>query len=296
MNMSTTPGPGIYENVPFAEYLDWDAVNSSSLLRAEKSMHHFRHGGYGEETDAMRLGTLLHCGKFEPLELMQRYVVMPAFELQIRKPNGAQYENPRSTSAYRDAVKEFKRENAGKTVVLPQELEKLKGVVAALSGHSRARQYLEGAGPTEVCLVWTDPGSGVLCKARLDKLNYTSRVIADFKSSTDISGFEWNIKKWRYKRQAAFYSDGFEVLSGVRLPFTLTAAETVEPYMVRAAPLSERSLKQGRASYQILLAQIAECRASGSWPGYTDPDEWDLPGGDSDPIPVVDQDGNVTRF
>lgn len=290
------PQPGIYENVPFDEYLAWPAVNSSSLGRAEKSMYHFRSGGFGEETDAMRLGTLLHCGKFEPLELMERYVVMPDFEKRIRMPNGGEYKNPRGTSAYRETVAEFKRENAGKTVVLQQELDKLRGVLTALSRHARARQYLEGDGPTEVAIVWHDPATGVLCKARLDKLNYTSGVIADFKSSIDISGFEWNIKKWRYHRQAAFYADGFHAISQLRLPFTLTAAETVEPFMVRAAPVRERAMAEGRASYQILMKQIAECQQSGVWPGYDDPDEWDLPGSASDPVPTVDADGNVTRF
>lgn len=290
------PAPGFYENVPFEEYVSWPAINSSSLSRAEKSMHHFRNGDFGEETDAMRLGTLLHCGKFEPAELMQRYVVMPAFEKQIRKPNGGHYENPRATAAYKDAVKEFKQQHAGKTVVLQQEYDKLKGVLLALSRHERARQYLEGSGPTEVSIVWHDAATGVLCKARIDKLNYTSGVIADFKSSHDISGFEWNIKKWRYHRQAAFYSDGYATLLGHRLPYTLTAAETVEPFMVRAAPVADRAIALGRISYQCILAQVAECQRNNCWPGYTDPEEWDLPGGDSDPVPAVDADGQVTRF
>lgn len=292
-----TPAPGIYNDIPFEEYLAWDAVSNSSLMRAERSMHHFRHGrGWDEATPAMRLGSLIHCGKLEPLRIVERYVVMPPFEKTVRRPDGGEYTNPRGSAAYKAEVADFERQNAGRNIVLQAEYDRLLGAVTALHNNDAARRALEGDGPTEVSMVWIDPDTGVRCKARIDKLNLSLGLIADLKSTDDASAFEWHMKKRRYHRQAAMYQDGAAVVLGTKLPFWFVVVETTDPYMVRAAPVSGTALLQGRLNYKSLLQQIAECQQSGAWPGYANPDLWELPGGSSEPAPTVDESGEVTRF
>jgi hypothetical protein len=45
---------GKFENVPFDEYLSWDAVSSTRLSRMAKSPAHYQ-AGFGEPTEAMLL-------------------------------------------------------------------------------------------------------------------------------------------------------------------------------------------------------------------------------------------------
>jgi hypothetical protein len=288
------PGPGIYEDIPFAVYLGWPYISNSSLTPAERSMQHYRIGKPVEETQAMRLGSLIHCGKLEPLEIVNRYVVMPDF--QVRKPDGGEYLNPKASAAYKAEVAEFKRQNASKEIVLQAEYDRLIGAVTALNRNARAREYLEGDGPTEVSFVWDDPATGLRCKGRCDKLNMVSRVIADLKTTENAADFAWLIKKRRYHRQGAMYQDALQVLTGCRFDFAIVAAESVDPFLVRSAKVSDAALAQGRASYQILLKQIAACHASGEWPGYDEPDFWELPGSEFESVPTVAEDGSITRF
>lgn len=277
MSTKQPPEPGVYEGVEFEEYLSWPYISNSKLSAAERSMAHFRLGKAIEETEAMRLGTLVHAGKLEPLALMQRYVVMPDIAARLRKPDGSQYEKPRATAAYRAEVKEFEAQHPGKVILEQDDYDTMLGVVTALANHHRARLYLDAPGPIEVAIVWDDPETGIRLKGRLDKLARRDRRIADLKTSFDPAEFATHIARRGYHRQGALYVDGMQVLTGEQYQFCLVAAETKPPFGVRAAPLSDDSIETGRSEYRGLLRQIAECLTSQEWPAYDDPEEWVLP-------------------
>jgi hypothetical protein len=274
------PAPGIYEDVPFEQYLSWPCISNSLLTHARKSLRHFRHAiehGVTEETDAMRFGTLVHAGKLEPLAIVERYVVRPRFEDKIRRPDGGEYENPRSSNAYKAEVKEWRSTIGNKIEVTQIEYERMLGVIEALARHDRAREYLDGPGPVEVSFVWQDPESGLLCKGRCDKLQRDKRRVTDLKTAFDPWDFENIIGKRRYHRQAAMYTDGLMQLTGKYHVFCLVAAESAPPFGVRAAPLDDEALSAGREEYTELLGKIAVAQQSGDWDEETDPDAWRLP-------------------
>ena len=279
--MSEAPKPGIYPDVPFAEYLEWDAISNSSLHAATESMLHYYHQRPVDETPAMRLGTLCHLGRFEPLLIAQTYLVMPRFEDQVRKPNGDPYDNPKASKAYKELVADFEATaaNAGKLVVTQSQYDAMLGMVSALSKHERASEYLAVRTGTqlEVAIVWRDADTGLLCKGRCDCLQNLTRVVGDLKTSADVANFEKVIFNRGYHRQMAFYTDGLAELTGEEYSATITAVENSHPFGVRAAPLCDDAIDAGRDEYRALLAQIAECRETKVWPGYTSPDEWKLP-------------------
>ena len=279
MNQPHCPPPGIYNDVPFSEYLSWDAISNSSLQAALKSMRHYKHQQPIDESPAMKLGTLCHAGKFEPLLIAQRYVVMPAFEKDIRKSDGSFYDKPKSTAAYRELVEEFQQTNATKIIVTQDEYDAMLGVVSALAAHERACQYLsvDGSTAVEVAIVWVDPETGLTCKGRVDCLQTSTCIASDLKTSRYVQSFDRVIYNRSYHRQGAFYCDGLEVLTGEEHSFTITAVEEARPFGVRAAPLSADAIEAGRDEYKRLLQQIAESRKTNQWPGYSDPDEWRLP-------------------
>lgn len=271
-----TPEPGIYPGVDFAEYLRWEAVSNSSLFSATKSMAHYHCRQPPEETPFMRLGSLCHTGRLEPLVIAERYVVMPPFEMDVRTTTGDIPANPKNTKAYREKVAEFERVNTGKIVVSQAQYNTMVALVGSISTHQRASDYLHLA-QYEVAIVWEDPDTGILCKGRMDSWQKPGRFIADLKFVSDASVAEKHIYNRAYHRQLAMYCDGMEVLTGNEHRGGLIFAETCEPYCVRASPLSQKAMKAGRADYKRLLHQIAECRESGKWPGYDSPDEWDVP-------------------
>ena len=73
------PTPGVYDGVPFAEYLTWPYVNNSSLGPLNKSPAHYRSAKESEraDTDAFRLGRLAHCTALEIHRIGEVYVVEP---------------------------------------------------------------------------------------------------------------------------------------------------------------------------------------------------------------------------
>lgn len=272
------PPPGIYEDVPFEDYLSWNAVSNSRLNQARRSLAHFKAQTTIEPSSEMKLGSLVHTGKLEPLSIAQRYVVMPAFE---QDPDNKTGKGDRSTSKatayYKAKVEAFELVNSGKEIVTQDQYDKMLGCVDGIARNERAARWLNTPGPVEVSIVWQDPTTGIFCKARIDKAAADWSIIVDLKTTRDASEFERSIANFGYHRQAAHYTRGVEVLTGTRPKFGVAAIETSEPFCCRAAPVKASAINAGRREIDELLAAIADAYETDNWPGYDDPDEWDLP-------------------
>ncbi len=276
-----TPVPGIYEKVSFDDYLSWDAISNSSLQAGLKSMAHYRWQKPIEATRPMILGTLTHTAKLEPSSVNERFAFMPDFTPKVqemRKAAGKDpAERPRATNEHKQLVKEFAEKNAGKQVITEKEFTSLIGMVRALSEHQTARQLLSG-GRYELSIVWDDPQTGLRCKGRIDCEKAAAGQTVDLKTSINCHRLSWAIAFYGYHRQAAFYSDGMQVLTGRVYRPSIVAVEPEGPYHgVIAAPLSMQALLAGRSQYRGLLRQIAECKRSGVWPGFEEPEELFVP-------------------
>ena len=274
------PEPGVYEGVTFDEYCRWKAINASTICSGQRSMAHMlRHlkEPHRPPTDAMRRGGLIHAGELEPLTLLDRYVVMPAFEQQVRKPDGTEYGNPKASKAYRELVAEFHDVNAGKEIVSQEWYDSMLGMLDAISNHGRASEYLRGPGPTEVSITWVDDDTGIRCKARIDKIDKLHQRLPDLKTTIDALRFDQSLAKYGYHIRGAFYEDGWLAVTGERYTYALVAVESEPPHCVRAAPLAPSATAVGRDIYKQTLRGCAEAKRTGQWPGYDDPDSWTLP-------------------
>lgn len=268
------PKPGIYPDVPFETYLSWKAVSNSRLSLARRSLLHFREQS-NRESPALRIGRFIHCGVLEPLAIQMRYAVMPAFELDKGNcTSTGKASTSKATNYYEQKVREFKEMHPGKEIVEQSEYDMLFGISRALNRSARAREYLADAGETELSLVWVDHDTQLLCKARADFIN---SGINDLKSCIDAVNFSKSIANYGYHRQAAFYRNGYEILTGKRLPFRLIAVEKERPYGVRAAPLSEDAIETGESEVRETLRAIAGAYETNQWPCYDDPSSWCLP-------------------
>jgi len=270
---------GIFYDVPFSEYLQWNAVSNSRLGLAARSAAHYKQGFGDETTPALRIGSLTHCGVLEPLQLSNRYVVEPAF---ASMPENVDKKGERSFSHATNFVKEaraqFAAANGRKQIVSQSEYDKVVGIATGLAKEAAVRALMS-FGSAEVSLAWIDEATGLACKCRIDWLQLTSEWvrIVDLKTCRDPKRFESAIAEYGYHRQMAFYRRGVDAVLGKHSAAYLIAVETDAPYCSRTACLSDEALKIGEQEVSDLLSLVAECKALNSWPGYTSPDAWELP-------------------
>ena len=282
----STPEPGLYEGVPFEEYLGWDAVSASRLKLAGKSMRHYRAGFQVDETPAMRLGTLVHAGRLEPMSLATRYAVMPDFHLdEGNKDKKGNPSKSKATSYFKEKSDEWRRVNEDKTVVGLSEWCFMLGMVEALSGDELSNWAL-ATGQKEVSLLWHDPETGLLCKARADNLDLQKQIVTDLKKTVDCQRFVYMAKRYEYHVQLAHYQLGIKEVCGITAEPWIVAVEESVPHGVMSAPLDKASLKVGNRLRAQRMRAIRNAQETDQWSGYEHPDSWAIAFDDS-PIEVT---------
>lgn len=247
--MRFLPVPGIYYDVPFTDYLQWDCLSQSTLKEGRESMAHLAaaiaHERVKEVTDDMALGTALHCAFLEP-ELMPLHVV--------RWDGGRRYGGKWD---------EFCDEHADKTILTPDRYELLVGMVRSMRRHPFVREWWAKTEAVEVSAVGEI--EGVLMKGRTDAL--TPEPLVDLKKvrSTHPAAIMRTVLTFGYHIQAHIYQQLFD-----RGRFVLLCVEDKPPYDVVPFELSPAMLRIGRDEATDLLAKYKQCKASGAWPGRSD--------------------------
>jgi len=275
--MIPAPEPGIYGGVPYAEYAQWDAVNSSFLWKLRKKSP--RHAQYEREhpkdpTPALKFGILLHLAVLEPARFADSTIAEP--EDAPRRPSQRQRDAKKPSPSTIESIEfwdAWEQESAGKLVVTAADMEKVRQMERAILVQ-QCSGYVAG-GRAEVCLVWRDRETGILCKARLDYLHEGWDVaIVDLKTTEDASyeAFQKDIYGYGYFQTGAFYLDGYETITGVRpRVFTWLAVEKEPPYVAKPWDADERlAIKPGQTSYAEALDTYAACVQTGKWPAYGD--------------------------
>jgi hypothetical protein len=90
----------------------------------------------------------------------------------------------------------------------------------------------------------------------------------DLKTTTDASpaAFARSVATFRYHVQASHYLSG---LHGAER-FVFIAVEKTAPYAVAVYELDAAAMAAGDELRQRDMRMIADCRATGEWPGYSD--------------------------
>lgn len=276
------PEPGIYYDIPFDQYCDWQALNISTLLHGRRSMLHLKAAMDGPpmpRTVSMATGTLGHTLTLEPARAMQCYIVMPDYanDPENVKADGTKSSRPTSTAWYKQKAKDFAAANITREVVTQDQYDNMLGMLQALAGHDKARTALAG-GQREVSLVWVDADTGILRKGRLDLVDADQMLLLDLKVTDDASRFENTIDRFGYHIRMASYREGWLSVSDDDIWPWLLAVEPKPPFGIRYAAIGKQTLAVGRCDYRLLITQYQRCIETGEWPGYEDPSEWNLPG------------------
>lgn len=250
--------PGIYDNVPEAQYHASPGISKHALdLIAQNPMKYMHALNEPREPSAaMKAGSLLHCMVLEPDQVEQKFVIAP--EVNKRTKEG------RATLAY------FETENAEKTVLTPAEWETAEGMATAVKEHPLA-SVIFGDGRPEVSICWNDPETGSLCRSRIDWIPNGLNCLVDLKSAIDasFSAFARAAKNYRYHVQDAFYCEGAQQVGLTSYDrFLFVVVENKPPYCVALYELDAEARNTGRQLFRRDLRTYSECLKQQIWPGY----------------------------
>lgn len=264
--MTSWAQPGIHQDIKSAHYhADRTCVSKSWLDKAAKSPLHLRHyldAPPLDPTPAMVLGSLTHTRTLEPDKTFKEFAVAPKVD--------------RRTKIGKAEYAEFLKMSAGKTVVTEDQFHLASAMARSVKSHPVARGLLAN-GIAESSVVWHDKMSGVLCKCRPDYRHEAGTALGttviDLKSTKDASAhaFAKSVANFGYHIQAAFYLDGMSAATGTEFDnFIFIPVENEPPHAVAVYAADDMMIEIGRDEYRRGLAVIAECQASGEWPGYSD--------------------------
>jgi hypothetical protein len=249
-----------------------DRVNWSTLKAIQTSPRHYRHllENPRADTDALMLGRAVHCAVYEPGAFASRYVVEPRFNRAMNDDTAIAkgYEGGKQAAALWVAdVAARAVGNAHPPEIIPADFrDRALAMRDSLMADPVSAPLIIG-GRAELPIEWTDARTGILCRGRIDHIN--GRV-SDLKSLADINACERSTARYLYHAQLAWYVDGAREagLDTSEAP-CLIFVESVAPFDVIVLEFTEEDLDAGRAVYRACLDRLAECRATGSWPGVS---------------------------
>lgn len=276
----------------FADYATIQRLNWSTLRLVATSplLAKYRVTHPQPDKRAFDVGRLIHVASLEPDRWRRDFAVEPDFGEQLTEA-GKPAVNPKATKGYRRDLEQWTASLApGVTIVSAADHELADTCAAAMRGHRVVGPLLEG-GRAEQTITWTDPDTGVECKARTDLV---TRGVVDIKSTRrqTVKRFLWDAEEYLYFGQAAWYHDGC-IAAGLLPPDAdgpfIIAVQNCEPFDTAAFHVPGVTLDAGRALYRSLLKRYVECQAANYWPGfapdlleldlspraYMDPDESD---------------------
>lgn len=260
--------PGVYGGIGNEEYHKGPGLSSSDLKLLARSPLHYKTAKafHLEETNAMRLGTAVHCAILEPDRIDVEYVLAPEGIDRRTKAGKAQWAELEAT---------------GKTILSCEEAQVVQGMVESVRMHPTASKLFTG-GIAEHSCYWTqtvyyaDTSTEILCKCRPDYMKDIANgyVIVDLKTTLDAreKAFQrrayWDLG---YHLSAAHYVTGLTEIRGIPpQAFIFVAVEKDPPYAVNVFQAGRDFLDEGWAEVEELYKVYAACMASGEWPGYPD--------------------------
>ncbi len=262
------PKPGIYPNVPDAEYRSWDAVSQSFLkrMREPNTPAHLKAFIDGEisqsnDTKSKAFGRASHGMFFEPDTFDERYLEGTMIDPKAKGWQTQLEENP------------------GWDIYPKGSRKRIERICECAKNDPEWRSFLEADGEVELSIVWIDEVTGLLCKLRLDKHIMSpsgTHVIIDAKSSKNAQGhkFEKDAEGFGYGIQTASYIAGAAAAFDCDesdILYRIAAFETEPPWLreIYKPDEMDRFIEHGRTEYRRLLNTYARCLGTGIWPGYT---------------------------
>ena len=232
-------------------------IPSCSLLKAmlNSPAHYQAQLLASQNKSAARdFGSLVHTLVLEPGNFSREYAVFPG------KRDG------------RDSdFKAFCATNAGRNVIDEYELasaSELADKVLQRQVHGRPFGDFVSEGIPEASLFYTDPTTGIQCRARIDLLH--PEAIFDLKTTMHPTPSSWTRQALalHYDMQSYMYTLAVSLFRGLTTPppFVFIAAENERPHSIGVYTAGGTFMENGGRKYQAALGGYAACCKVGHWP------------------------------
>jgi hypothetical protein len=293
--------PGFYLGLDEATYNEIRAVRRTEIRWLSDSP---RLCAYNRtvpfESSATLVGEATHCAVFEPMEFPRRYHIGPPADLKRvsnPKTKAAQkaYEewsekNPHTFT--KDQWEELKRKVAPKKLLRDHEGALVSQLGAAIQHHPTAWGFCmdpDAVAWNEVTVLWKDPRTGLLCKARIDRLLETTNphtgedTLTAIDLKTIVQATTGRIKqacnRGLLHLQSGFYTLGLHVASGgIPADFIFLWLGKEPPFLVRLSRLAPRRRAIVDTEVKRLLSIYDVCQRENRWVDRShEIDEFDVP-------------------
>jgi PDDEXK-like domain of unknown function (DUF3799) len=203
------------------------------------------------------IGVAAHLAVLEPERQADSIVLIEAGDYRTTKAREA-----------RDAARA-----AGKVPLLLYQFDIVRAIAGSIRAHPIASEAFRG-GEAEITLSWSDPETGVPCKARPDYLRAHGRWLVDLKTATSANPRSWRDQAYRlgYHARAAWYLDGAAAVLG-QMPeeYWFVIVEKEPPYLISVVSFDDDALTWGRIANRKACERFAISAAANVWPGYREP-------------------------
>lgn len=250
-------GPGIYPDIPEAEYHADVIVPGGSLSSTGARAILSSPARYAWDRDhpptsaAFDVGTAVHT----------RVLGTGA------KVDVLDFDSWR-TDAAKDAAA-LSRAN-GRVPMLAKDYAPIDAMASRILAHKGARALLESPGQREVSVFAPDPATGVWMRGRIDHLSDDAIVDVKTATSAEPGAFGRKSAEYGYDVQAEWYSRLVGIVRGDVPPVLFVAVEKYPPYLVSVVELDAEYAQIGKSRADRALRTYAACVESGDWPGYGD--------------------------
>lgn len=257
------------------EYHSQAGASASRLNKLNRSPAHLKHSldHPDEPTRAMIIGSAVHSAVLEPELFSGEWGRIP--------------EGHGASKAVKEAKAELAEQFAPDQILKASDYDMIITMRDSVLGNPVAASLLE-ASNAEVSSYWTDPKTGIPCKARIDAMPFADSewgsCLVDVKTTVNASPkeFQRSVFNFGYMRQASHYLSATQHMETGeqthRNRFIFICVEKSPPYCTAMYELDPDALALGKADVERLLGVWADCESSDEWPSYpTEVQELSLP-------------------
>lgn len=248
-----------------ANKLYWSSTDLKYMY--SNSPAHFKALYFGEkrepkkQTEAMTLGSLVHCLLLTPNELHNDFFYMP--DINLRTNDG---------KAQRD---DLLIKNPGKSPYSTELMAQAIDMRDAAMANTEIQKRLQ-PGVCEAAYFWTCPYSGLNFKAKLDQS--CREWFCELKTTSDASpdNFSKHADYMDYDLSLYHYREGLRLIKDISVPAYFIVIEQEWPHVTVAYPVGDLYFETGHAKWLSAVDKLSEGIKKGFWPGYF-PVDTDVP-------------------
>lgn len=257
--------PGIYDSLNEALYHSGDWLDEPSLsVSGAKRLLRTSPAQWKWEQENRPVKRVWDFGHLAHAKVLGVGATAAVYPVEVLAKNGA---------ASTVAAKEWaaQQREAGRIPVKAEDMAVIDAMALALEDHKEAKALLSSGRP-EVSMSWRDPESKALLRGRVDWLTeyHGTPVAVDYKTCDDANPaeFQWDVKRYDYAQQDAWYREMLDALTGVPHGFLFIAQAKTAPYLPAVVQLTDWRRQEGHQRNRDARALWVECMTRDEWPAY----------------------------